>query len=81
MRRSRVYDRKDQRNSYSFITKSPSNTHNVMRILLPSKPSSIVVKMPKEIIWKIQMTGMNYLTRVCYNLLIHQSGRSVQIDW
>ncbi|MDQ2720010.1 MAG: hypothetical protein M3Z26_09680 [Bacteroidota bacterium] len=41
---SRVYKEKRSAHSYSFITKSPSNTQNVMRVLLPSKPSSVGVK-------------------------------------
>ena len=41
---SRVYDEKKGFHTYSFLTKSPSNTNNVMRVLLPSKPVSVVVK-------------------------------------
>ncbi|OYX86417.1 MAG: hypothetical protein B7Y83_01425 [Flavobacteriales bacterium 32-34-25] len=41
---SRVYEEKITRKSYSFVTKSPSNTMNAMRILLPSKPNGIVLK-------------------------------------
>jgi len=37
---SRVYNEKVTNTSYSFITKSPLNTSNVMRILLPSKPAT-----------------------------------------
>ncbi|WP_430972612.1 hypothetical protein [Sunxiuqinia rutila] len=37
---SRVYDEVDTRTSYSFITKSPLNTTNVMRILLPDTPKT-----------------------------------------
>jgi hypothetical protein len=40
---SRVYDEKVAKNSYSFITKSPANTNNVMRILLPAEPKKITV--------------------------------------
>ncbi len=35
---SRVYDEQVEKGSYSFITKSPLNTTNVMRILLPKTP-------------------------------------------
>jgi hypothetical protein len=41
---SRVYNEERDQHTYSFITKSPSNTHNVMRILLAAKPLSISVK-------------------------------------
>lgn len=40
---SRVYDRKATQNSYSFIVKSPINTINSSRVLLPSKPGKITV--------------------------------------
>ena len=40
---SRVYNEKVNAKSYSFITKSPSKTRNVMRILLSSKPKEIIV--------------------------------------
>ena len=40
---SRVYDEKTAGNSYSFITKSPLNTTNVMRILLPAQPVKIAI--------------------------------------
>jgi hypothetical protein len=40
---SRVYEEKVSPKSYSFITKSPSKTQNVMRIFLLSKPIEIIV--------------------------------------
>jgi len=40
---SRVYNEKVTKTSYSFITKSPLNTSNVMRILLPSKPATCTI--------------------------------------
>lgn len=39
---SRVYEEKYTDKVYSFITKSPSETMNVMRILLPSAPLDII---------------------------------------
>jgi hypothetical protein len=38
---ARVYNEKATKNGYSFIAKSPLNTTNVMRILLPQKPGKI----------------------------------------
>ncbi|HBX20896.1 MAG TPA: hypothetical protein DEF88_10665 [Porphyromonadaceae bacterium] len=35
---SRIYNEKVSRNQYSFLTKSPINTTNVMRVLLPVQP-------------------------------------------
>lgn len=40
---ARVYDEQLEKNSYSFIAKSPLNTTNAMRVLLPSQPKKIIV--------------------------------------
>jgi hypothetical protein len=40
---SRIYDSKVTQNSYTFIAKSPINTINSARVLLPSKPGKITV--------------------------------------
>lgn len=40
---ARVYDEKVAKDSYSFVAKSPLNTTNVMRVLLPGQPESIEV--------------------------------------
>jgi hypothetical protein len=40
---SRVYEEEIGKASYSFVAKSPENTTNVMRILLPEKPKMLIV--------------------------------------
>ncbi len=40
---ARVYEEKVTGNGYSFVAKSPLNTTNVMRVLLPKKPAQIQV--------------------------------------
>ncbi|MFS8615229.1 MAG: hypothetical protein FWJ85_00285 [Solitalea sp.] len=45
---SRVYQEKRTAGSYSFLTKSPEGTGNVMRILLPSKPRHVQVSGPDK---------------------------------
>jgi hypothetical protein len=40
---ARVYDEKGTRRSYTFVARSPLNTTNVMRVLLPAKPKEIKV--------------------------------------
>lgn len=40
---ARVYDEKVTKNGYSFVAKSPLNTTNVMRILLPRKADKVEV--------------------------------------
>lgn len=39
----RIYNERIEKNAYSFVVKSPVNTTNVMRVLLPGKPKNIVV--------------------------------------
>ncbi len=41
---ARVYEEKADKNHYHFVVKSPSNTVNIMRILLPAKPKEISLK-------------------------------------
>lgn len=40
---ARVYEEKAGKKAYSFIAKSPVNTTNVMRVLLPEKPEKVSV--------------------------------------
>ena len=41
---SRIYDEVSKRGFYSFVAKSPANTNNVSRVLLPQKPKEVMVK-------------------------------------
>jgi len=43
---ARIYDEKISKTAYSLVAKSPKNTTNVMRILLPEKAESVEVKDP-----------------------------------
>lgn len=54
---ARVYDETVKNNQYSFVAKSPVNTTNVMRVLLPSQPQSCLIEdnlgnEPKEAAWE-----------------------------
>jgi len=54
---SRVYDEKGTKSGYSFITKSPLNTTNVMRVLLPITPKKCAISNHegnelKEAVWE-----------------------------
>lgn len=40
---SRIYDEKSGKRSYSFVAKSPIETTNVSRVLLPKKPASVLI--------------------------------------
>jgi hypothetical protein len=40
---SRVYEEKTEKKSYAFVVRSPLNTTNVMRVLLPAEPRKVTV--------------------------------------
>ena len=48
---SRQYDEVILPNSFSFTSKSPANTSNVMRILLPKKPVKVQTSMASSSTW------------------------------
>ena len=41
---ARVYDEKVKKASYSFVAKSPAETTNVMRVLLPAAPKKVKIQ-------------------------------------
>jgi len=78
---SRVYNEKRGNHAYSFITKSPSGTQNVMRILLPSKAVSVVVKDADGKPLKYS-NKWDELSHTCLLEFMNASaGRNVQIAW
>ncbi len=78
---SRVYDERKNLHSYSFITKSPSNTQNVMRVYLPSKPLSVEVKNTDSTSLK-STNGWDELSKTCLLQFLNSSdGISVEIKW
>ncbi len=48
---ARVYDEKISKKQYSFIAKSPLNTTNVMRVLLPKQPTNTEVSVESKTSW------------------------------
>ena len=48
---SRQYDEETTKSSYAFTAKSPANTDNVMRILLPREPQSVNVDVSSQSSW------------------------------
>ena len=48
---SRQYDEETTRHSYAFTAKSPANTDNVMRILLPREPQSVNTDVSSHNTW------------------------------
>ena len=48
---SRQYEEQIGKKSFSFIAKSPIDTDNVMRILLPREPKQVKVSVPSKSEW------------------------------
>ena len=79
---SRTYDEKTEDKMYSFISKSPSGTWNVMRILLPKKPKYVTVtdhlmKNESRISTTWDGTTMTYLLKFENS----SEGHRVEIKW
>lgn len=75
---SRVYEERMEKNSYSFVAKSPVNTTNISRILLPRNPVSVRVDGKEEWVtgaWDQQ--SKTYLLEFENN----PEGVSVNIKW
>jgi len=78
---SRVYNEERGEHSYSFITKSPSGTHDVMRVLLPLKPLSVKVKDSKGILLN-NTSVWDELSKTCLLQFVNSAdGISVKIKW
>jgi len=79
---SRIYDEKTTINSYSFLTKSPSNTANVMLILLPSKPTAIILKDDTNQLIENFTDTWDATTKTCKLQFENSSkGINVQVKW
>lgn len=79
---SRIYNENSTKNSYSFIVKSPSETTNSMRVLLPAAPTEI------SIIDNVKQKIENYKTnwdeesKTCwFEFENSPEGVMVEIEW
>ena len=72
---SRQYDEARTRNSYSFVAKSPAETNNVMRVLLPGEPKQV----------KVSVASQNQWDADTHTLLLQfenlPEGVKVEINW
>lgn len=75
---SRQYDEQRTANSYSFVAKSPAQTSNVMRILLPKKAKSVKVEGTKDCTWDWNSNDLNTLLLKFEN---NPDGVKVNITW
>ena len=73
---SRQYDEQTGKRSYSFIAKSPAETNNVMRILLPKQPKNVKVSV---------QTFTSEWDKATHTLLLqfenNPEGVQVNIEW
>lgn len=63
---SRVYEEKVTKKSYSFVVKSPANTNNVMRVLLPAQPRKITVTDEKGKVLTDVRTSWDVTSKTCF---------------
>jgi len=78
---SRVYNEKRDEHSYSFVTKSPTGTQNVMRISLPAKPLRVTVTGVDD---KLQESKNDWdeLSATCLLQFVNTAdGIHVEIKW
>jgi hypothetical protein len=79
---SRTYEEKSVGNSFSFISKSPSGTRNVMRVLLPEKPQNIRVFDSKMNLVKQMNSEWDHSSSTCLIRFENSSeGHRVEINW
>ena len=62
----RIYNERQQHNMYSFVAKSPLNTRNSMRILLPAAPVTTALTNSKGAKIDNVQSSWNETSRTCY---------------
>ena len=79
---SRIYEEAVKQDEYSFISKSPINTINSVRILLPQEPQKIVLTDAKDQDVKIIKTSWDALSHTSYLSFENDpNGTKVSIKW
>ncbi|MGN6342954.1 MAG: hypothetical protein ACTHML_18405 [Ginsengibacter sp.] len=79
---SRIYDEKVKSNEYSFVSKSPSNTTNSIRILLPNEPRKISLSDAKGQEVKAIKTSWDALSHTTYLSFENDpDGTIVKVEW
>ena len=72
---SRQYDEATGPNHFSFVSKSPADTDNVMRIFLPQKPLKVQTSVPSRSTWD----GESQTLLLCFEN--DPEGVQVTIEW
>ncbi len=79
---SRIYDEARASNKYTFICKSPINTVNSMRVLLPSQPKNVSVTNSKGEKINAVKTAWDASSKTCYLGFDNSpDGIKVDISW
>jgi hypothetical protein len=78
---ARIYSEKSTANSYSFTAKSPSNTVNAMRILLPSNPKQVKLSKGSETLNVLKQDWDADTHTLLLKFDNYSEGVSVDISW
>lgn len=79
---SRIYEEKVSENSYAFACRSPLNTTNVMRVLLPFEPARFIVTDPKGRPISDVKTAWHAPSRTYFlQFENHPEGIHVELNW
>lgn len=78
---ARIYEERISGNGYSFVAKSPLNTTNVMRVLLPQKPAEIQVTDHTGSAMELE-TAWDESSKTCFlSFENNPDGVSVKMSW
>ncbi|MFC0773336.1 hypothetical protein [Terrimonas alba] len=77
----RIYSEKTTTNNYSFTVKSPSNTINAMRILLPSNPKQIKLNKGDDIVNLLKQQWDTDTNTLLLKFVNYSEGVNVNISW
>ena len=78
---SRATDEKRTPHRFSFVAKSPDNTHNVMRILLPAKPTAVDVTDENSHAVEKELSWDPYSGTCLLQFENSSAGRRVELRW
>lgn len=79
---SRVYDEEVGKNSYLFTAKSPANTTNVMRVLLPTAPKKTTVTDANGKVLTDVKSAWDATSKTCFlSFENHPDGIKVMLEW
>ena len=79
---SRIYDEKISKSTYSFVAKSPINTTNSMRVLLPTKPNKCLITAPDGTELKDAQWSWDEYSKTCFLTFENNpDGVKVSLAW